>query len=92
MCRFILPAFGWVDQNSESSRLAFKVWEAWFDAYERGDPDTLAGFFAEDGIYAANTGQMLRCRAGIREGVSAWVALKSRHLEGYGLHRQPDRH
>ena len=62
-----------------------KVWEAWFDAYERGDPDTLAGFFAEDGIYAANTGQMLRGRGGIREGVSGWVALKPRHLESYGL-------
>jgi uncharacterized protein (TIGR02246 family) len=61
------------------------VWGKWLDAYERGDADTLAGLFTEDGIYAANTGQMLRGRAGIHEAVSGWVALKPRHLEGYGF-------
>jgi uncharacterized protein (TIGR02246 family) len=48
--------------------------ERWLAAYEAQDAKTLAGVFMDDGIYAANTGQVLRGRSAIREGVAAWFA------------------
>jgi len=62
-----------------------KVSEAWLDAFERGDAETLAGLFTGDGLYAANTGQVLRGRDGIREGVLGWLDRRVEFLAAVGL-------
>lgn len=62
-----------------------KASETWIDAFERGDAETMAGFFTEDGLYAANTGQVLRGRDGIREGVRGWVDRRTKFLAAVGL-------
>lgn len=54
------------------------AFDGWLDAYERGDPDALARLFTEDAIYAANTGERLTGRNGIRAGVAAWMKGSSR--------------
>jgi len=46
--------------------------DRWIAAFEAGDSQSLASIFTEDGIYAANTGQVLQGRAGIRAGVQSW--------------------
>lgn len=61
------------------------LWEAWLTAYERADPETLAGVFTDDGIYAANTGQLLRGRAEIRDSVRGWIARRSEFFSRYGI-------
>lgn len=58
---------------------------AWVSAYERGDAEALAETFTEDGMYAANTGQLLRGRAGIRHGAAGWFAGKSATFTRLGL-------
>lgn len=58
---------------------------AWADAYERRDAAALADFYTVDGLYAANTGELLRGRAGIRQGVSAWFARHPRMLASLGF-------
>lgn len=47
--------------------------EAWISAWEQGDADTLANLYEEDAMYAANTGEVLEGRGGIREGVRGWI-------------------
>jgi uncharacterized protein (TIGR02246 family) len=47
--------------------------EQWLTAYERSDAAAVAALFTEDGIYAANTGQLLRGREEIRQGVEGWI-------------------
>lgn len=48
--------------------------EHWLVAYEAQDAEALAELFMENGIYAANTGQVFRGREDIRQGVAAWFA------------------
>lgn len=48
--------------------------QAWILAWEQGDVETLSNLYEQDAMYAANTGEVLKGRDGIREGVSAWVA------------------
>lgn len=59
--------------------------EAWIEAYEEGDVHALAAQFTEDGLYAANTGELLRGRAGIRDAVLAWADRRRMILEAFGL-------
>lgn len=46
--------------------------DRWIEAFEAGDADALSSIFTTDGIYAANNGQVLRGRAGVRAGVQSW--------------------
>lgn len=46
--------------------------DRWIASFEAGDSKSLASIFTEDGIYAANNGQVLQGRAGIRSGVQSW--------------------
>ena len=62
-----------------------EAWAEWLSAYETGDAGTLAGLFSEDGIYAANTGEVLQGRAGIRRGVEGWGARQAMFLEALGF-------
>ncbi|HUF19730.1 MAG TPA: SgcJ/EcaC family oxidoreductase [Burkholderiales bacterium] len=55
--------------------------EAWISAWERGDADTLANLYEQDAMYAANTGEVLEGRDGIREGVRAWVAERPADID-----------
>ena len=55
--------------------------EAWLSAYEQGDADALANLFEEDGMYAANTGEVLRGRDGIREGARVWMTQRPAGVE-----------
>lgn len=50
--------------------------EQWITAYERADAAGVAALFTEDGIYAANTGELLRGRQGIRTGIEGWIAKR----------------
>lgn len=58
--------------RSDSAAIVSFV-ESWLDAYERGDARAVADLFTEDGIYAANTGQLLRGREAVRQGVRGWI-------------------
>lgn len=49
---------------------------AWVAAYERGDARAVADLFTKDGIYAANTGELLRGREEIRQAVDRWIARR----------------
>ena len=62
--------------------------DAWIESYERGDENALATVFMEDGIYAANTGQVLRGRTEIRAGVAAWMAQRPEGMT-FDLSREP---
>lgn len=55
-----------------------RLFERWLEAYERGDPDALAALFTADAVYAANTGELLRDRAGILRGAAGWMQGSSR--------------
>jgi len=69
-----------------------KAWEIWLDAFEGGDADTLAGLFTEDGLYAANAGQVLSGRDGIREGVLGWVDRRAVYrLSRFMIRVEPSR-
>jgi uncharacterized protein (TIGR02246 family) len=58
---------------------------AWLAAYERQDAAGVTDLFTEDGIYAANTGELLRGRSGIRDGVRGWFALQPQMFASLGL-------
>lgn len=62
--------------------------DAWIESYERGDEDALAAVCMEDGIYAANTGQVLKGRPEIGAGVAAWMAQRPEGLT-LDLSREP---
>jgi uncharacterized protein (TIGR02246 family) len=74
------PARAAVPGAQDTRTAVAAVWEAWMAAYERGDAAALAALFTEDGIYAANTGELLRGRAGIREGVQGWIERRPQVL------------
>lgn len=64
---------------ADQDRLLIEAaFERWVNAYERGDPDALSRLFTQDAIYAANTGELLIGRAGIRSGSAAWMRGSSR--------------
>lgn len=63
--------------STDSAAVAREVesqMDRWLESYERRDPGMLAQLFTESGIYAANTGEVLRGREGIETGVAAWFA------------------
>lgn len=65
------------NQNPSSADAAIRAAsQAWADAWERGDVDALMNLFEEDAIYAANTGEVLRGREGIGQGVRGWMAAR----------------
>ncbi len=59
----------------------------WVAAYERGDARAVADLFTEDGIYAANTGELLRGREEIRQAVDRWIARRPDVLLRLGVER-----
>ena len=71
--------------SSETAAAIARLSEEWLLAYENGDADAVAALFSDDGIYAANTGQLLRGRDGIREGVRGWIAQQPQLLASLGV-------
>jgi uncharacterized protein (TIGR02246 family) len=69
------------DESSTAEAAIEVTTESWLSAYERGDADALADLFEEDGMYAANTGEVLDGRAGIREGVHEWMTRRPPGVE-----------
>lgn len=50
--------------------------QAWIAAYEESDAASLANLYEPDGMYAANTGEVLRGRDEILDAVRAWMARR----------------
>lgn len=48
--------------------------DRWIGAFEACDAGALSKLFTPDGIYAANTGEVMIGREAIRNGVQAWMA------------------
>lgn len=71
------------DSAQAASAIAVLM-DAWLEAYEAGDIETLENLFLEGAVYAANTGQLLRGRAGIREGVRGWLARRPQIFANIG--------
>ena len=77
------------DDDASSAEAAIRTaTESWLSAYGRGDADALANLYEQDAIYAANTGEVLRGRDGIREGIRGWIAQRSAGVE-LKLQEQP---
>jgi uncharacterized protein (TIGR02246 family) len=70
---------------AETAAAIARSWDAWLTAYETGDAAALASLFTDDGLYAANTGEVLQGRAGIRDGVDGWAARQAMFLEALGF-------
>ena len=47
--------------------------DRWIAAFEACDPQALSNLFTPQGVYAANTGQVLVGRKAIRDGVNGWM-------------------
>ena len=63
-----------IDQVTDTASLT-SLAGLWMQAYARGDADGLAEFFADDGVYAANDGQLLRGKEEIRAAARQWVTI-----------------
>ena len=65
------------NQNRSTADAAIRAAsQAWANAWERGDVDALVNLFEEDAIYVANTGEVLRGREDIGQGVRGWIAAR----------------
>jgi uncharacterized protein (TIGR02246 family) len=74
-----LPRLATAQPTAEDSAIAAILaprFEQWMTAYERADAAGVAALFMEDGIYAANTGQVLRGREEIRTGIEGWIQTR----------------
>ncbi|HET6535847.1 MAG TPA: SgcJ/EcaC family oxidoreductase [Sphingomicrobium sp.] len=79
------------DDDASSAEAAIRTaTESWLSAYGRGDANALANLYEQDAIYAANTGEVLRGRDGIREGIRGWIAQRPAGVQ-LKLEEQPVR-
>ena len=88
-----LTACGPATQHDDASSAEAAIraaTESWLSAYGRGDADALANLYEQDAIYAANTGEVLRGRDGIRERIRGWIAQRPAGVE-LELEEQPVR-
>lgn len=68
------------DDGSAQSAIESAI-DEWASAYEQGNADAIARLYTADGIYAANTGEVLTGREAIRDGIAAWIAQRPPNVQ-----------
>ena len=76
LAAFSLPAVAQeVPLTTQSPEMAVTAQlNRWIAAFEACDAQALSNLFTPQGVYAANTGQVLAGRQAIRDGVNGWMA------------------
>lgn len=73
------------DETSAAVEEIQAALDALMAVYETGAAEAFAERFGQDAVYVANTGEVLRGRSDIREGVERFVARRERFFELAGL-------